>query len=356
MSKRSVLLVGSLPFENEATAMRRALDALAPLLFALPDGEVGEKTPAFPTGSRSSWVNYAIETLTADTANWRVIRQPVRGEGGWPTDYGSFQHLEGLRPPDEMAAQVTFGYDKFFRSSYPIFQRERSARQLDGLKFQMGIPTGSALGFAFESPQAGMAYLGAFNTVLAREVNAARAEAGDDLIVQIEIPPELYAAYNFPQMMDQLALNPIYDLLGKLTPGTQVGMHLCLGDFHNESILHPGTLNTMVEFSNRLVAGWPQQHKLVYMHYPFAEGSIPPTTEAAHYQPLKDIRLPEDVRFIAGFVHEKRSLDELRGILNTIESVRGQTVDVACSCGLGRRAPETANQLFTLMSQVAQSD
>ena len=64
--RRSALLVGSLPFEDEATCMQIALDALGPHLFALPDGEVGTKSPQFPRGNRIAWVMYAVETLSAD--------------------------------------------------------------------------------------------------------------------------------------------------------------------------------------------------------------------------------------------------------------------------------------------------
>lgn len=355
MPKRSTLLVGSMPFEDESTCMDKALDALGPYLFALPDGEVGEKTTAFPQGKRSAWVNVAIEALYEDKTSWRIVREPVRNETGWPADYGSFAWLEGLRPPDEMSEHVFFGYDKFFQASYPLFLQKRREHGLDGVKFQLGIPTGSALGFAFPTPQDAGPYLTSFNTVLAREVNTALAKAGDDVIVQIEIPPELYAAYTFPQMMDQFALGPIYDLLGKITPGAQIGMHFCLGDFHNHAIVHAETLNTMVELSNRLVEGWLPQHKLVYIHYPFAEGAIPPTQDASYYEPLKNIMLPEGTHFIAGFVHETLSLDENLSILEAIEAARGTHVDVASSCGLGRRTPAAAEQVLTLMRQLAEA-
>jgi hypothetical protein len=353
MPDRSVLLVGSMPFADEKTAMSRALEQFGSLLFSLPDGEIGEKSDAFPNGLRSAWVVMAIEKMTADTENWKVIREPMRGEGGFAANYGTFQWLEGKRPPDEMSEHVVFGYDGYFRSSYPIFEQLRSEHNLNKLKFQLGIPTGSALAFAFPTPQDAGPYVGAFNSVLAREVNEAIKLAGDDVVIQIEVPPELYAAYQFPQMMDQLALGPIYDLLGKITPGAQIGMHLCLGDFHNEALVHPDTLNAMVNFSNRLVEGWPSDKKLVYMHYPFAEAVVPPTTDAAYYQPLKDVRLPSDVRFVAGFVHEARTLDENRAILNAIEDARGAAVDVACSCGLGRRSQAVAEQLFGLLTDVA---
>jgi hypothetical protein len=343
-----------MPFENEETAMHNAINAVGPLLFALPDGEVGEKTAAFPRGTRSSWVNFAIESLHADTENWRVVREPVRGPDGWPANYTSFQHLEGRHSPEELANRVHFGYDKYFHSSYATFKKLRAERGLNALKFQMGVPTGAGLGFAFATPEEGLRYRDVtFNTVLAREVNAALAEAGDDMIVQIEVPPELFFAYQFPDMVEILSLAPIFDLLGKLTPGAQVGIHLCLGDFHHESILHPGTLNTMVDFANRIVKGWPAQHKLVYMHFPFAEGSIPPTTDAAHYEPLAGVHLPSDTRFIAGFVHEDRTLGELKSILGAIEAIHGHRVDIATSCGLGRRSPEVANTLFKSMTELA---
>ena len=49
-AKRAALLVGSLPFASDEIYMEQALDALGPMLFCLPDGEVGEKTPSFPRG------------------------------------------------------------------------------------------------------------------------------------------------------------------------------------------------------------------------------------------------------------------------------------------------------------------
>jgi hypothetical protein len=49
-AKRAALLVGSLPFASDEICMEQALDALGPMLFCLPNGEVGEKTSSFPRG------------------------------------------------------------------------------------------------------------------------------------------------------------------------------------------------------------------------------------------------------------------------------------------------------------------
>lgn len=355
MTKRSGLLVGSLPFEDDATCMRRALDALGPHLFSLPDGEIGEKTPAFPKGNRTAWVVYAIEILTADRENWQIAKPAVRGDDGFAVDYAHFQKLKPRHPPAQMAERVVFGYDTHFRRNYPVFQSLRRERGLDHVKFQLGVPTGLALGFAFSSPITHVRYTGAFNTVFAREVNAVLQEARDDVIVQIEVPPELYAAYLLPGPLMGLALRSIHDLLRKITPRARVGIHLCLGDFHNESVVHPKTLGKMVAFSNRLVSTWPAEHELAYIHYPFAEGAVPPTTDASYYQPLKDVRLPPGVRFVAGFVHEKLTAEDNERILAAIERVRGEPVDVACSCGLGRRTAGEAEKALGLMRQLIES-
>jgi hypothetical protein len=351
-TKRSALLVGSLPFADEEACMKQALDLLGTTLFCLPDGEIGEKSPSFPKGNRIAWVIYAIEKLTADQENWQVVKAPVRGEDGMAVNYDSLQKLKPRRSPVDMPHHVQLGYDVFFHRSYPLFKQLRAQYKLPELKFQVGVPTGFAMGFAFANPVTWLRYTYAFNTVIAREVNAMLATAGHDVIVQLEVPPELYAAYKLPTPLMGLALRPIQDLLRKISPGAQIGIHLCLGDFHNEALVHPKTLGKMVAFSNRLVQDWPGQHRLAYIHYPFAEGAVPPPISAAYYQPLKQIQLPPATRFVAGFVHDKRTLSEHQEILERIENAVGHPVDVASSCGLGRRTPDTAIKLMQLTAEL----
>lgn len=353
MTNRSTLLVGSLPFEDEEQCMRRALETLGPQLFSLPDGEIGEKSAQFPRGNRIAWVMSAIEMLTADRDNWRVVREPVRGTDGMPIDYDHLQQLKPRRSPGELPQHVRLGYDRFFERSYPLFTELRRAYDQPHLKFQLGIPTGLAMGFAFASKLDWLRYTGAFNTVLAREVNHALAQAGDDLIVQLELPPEVYAAYLLPRPLHRLALRSVLDLVGKITPGAQIGLHLCLGDLRNEAVVHPKTLDKLVAFSNRLVDAWPATQRLLYVHYPFAEGAVAPRLDADYYRPLREIRLPAGTRFIAGCIHEQLSLNDNRRVLAAIEQARGQTVDIAASCGLGRRTPEQAERVLDLTRTLA---
>jgi hypothetical protein len=208
---------------------------------------------SFPRGSRADWVMFALETLTADRAGWRVVKEAVRDADGLPAGYEQVQKLKPLRPPSRMAEVVRFGYDAWMRRSWAVFRRLREEYGLPGLRFQLGVPTGFAMGFAF---------------------------------------------------------------------------------------------------ANRLAGSWPDSQRLEYVHFPLAEAAEPPRLEREFYRPLAEVRLPAGARFVAGFAHERRSLEQNRRILEHIESLRGETVDVAASCGLGRRTPEAALQVLELLARL----
>ncbi len=355
MTYRQTLLVGSMPFENEEAAMQRAMNTLGSSLISLPDGEIGEKTAEFPNGNRAAWVMTAINLCSKDTENWQVVRQPVNDANGFPKDYSGVQRLKPRRSPREMHNYLKFGYDEYFKRSYPIFQKLKAEKGMPDLKFQVGVPTGLGISFSMMNPIDALRYSDAFNKRLAYEMNEILKIAGDDVVIQIEVPGELAMAYQLPGMLVGLALRSIYGLVKKITPKAQFGIHICLGDLNNIALVHAKTLKKMVHFSNSLVAGWPQTHKLLYVHYPLAEASDPPPLDKDYYQPLRDIRLPAGTHFVAGFIHEKRSEQEHWQLQKVIEDVRGQAVDIACSCGLGRRPATTAQYLIETMAKMTQS-
>lgn len=350
---RDVLLVGSMPFRDEEECMRRALDEVGPYLFSLPDGEVGERTARYPDGTRANWVIRAVEVLYQDRENWRVVKEPVLAANGVPANYAGLHQLEPLCRPEDVPGTVRFGYDQEVARYYPLFRRLRDERGLTGLRFQMGIPTGLALGFVMPNPADRMRFRDAFNTVLAREVNAMPDVAGDDLIVQLEMPPEMYAAFELPEMLEELSVSPVIDLAEKIRPGIRLGLHLCVGDLHNRALLQPKSLEPMATLTRRLLERWPKGRPLEYIHYPLAAGNLPPVQDPEFYDPLGDIRLPDGTRFIAGFVHEGLGFEENARILHAIEEARGETVGVACSCGIGRRTREVGEELLRLSARLA---
>lgn len=345
--KRQVLLVGSMPFASEEDAMSRALDALGAGLWALPDGEIGEKSEKYPLGNRAAWVQAIIDVCEQDTENWEVVYPGVRGESGFPTGYGTGPRLKPKRSPADMHKHLDFHWLEYFQKSYPIFKRLREQRGMTDLKFQVGLPTGMGSTFGLMGPINGLRYASAFNKRMAYEANEMLkiADPGD-LIFQLEVPGELAMAYRMPKFLVNLSLRTVLGLVKQIEPKAPFGVHFCFGDLNNEALTTADTLDKMVHFSNRLVDKWPKTHELCYLHYPLAEAADPPPLEAAYYEALKNIILPPQVRFVAGFVHDKRSEAEHQQILETIEGIRGHTVDVACSCGMGRRPPAIAEALI----------
>lgn len=347
--KRKVLLVGSLPFENEVAAMTHSLDVLGTDLSSLPDGEIGEKSKEYPKGTRAAWIQSIIDICEKDTENWTLIKEGIRDESGFPTGYDKEPRLTPKRSPSEMHNYLDFHWIDYFKSSYPAFKKLKKDKGSKDLKFQVGLPTGLGIAFAMMNPLNALRYASAFNKRMAYEANEIlKLAEPNDIVFQIEVPGELAMAYKLPQFMVSLALRPILQLINQIEPKAPIGIHICFGDLNNKALTKASTLGKMVNFSNNLVKKFPETHKLAYVHYPLAEAAAPPPLKAKYYETLKNIQLPKDTRFVAGFVHDKRSETELQQILEMIEKVRGETVDIACSCGLGRRTPKIAKELIQM--------
>jgi hypothetical protein len=129
----------------------------------------------------------------------------------------------------------------------------------------------------------------------------------------------------------------ICGMVGQAPPGTRFGAHLCLGDFHHRALAEMGSARPLVTLANALADIWPGDRPLEYIHAPFAAADKPGSLDPSWYEPLRELALPEHVRFVAGFVHEDIELDQLREIQAMIERLAGREVDVAATCGLGRR-------------------
>lgn len=348
MSNRKALLIGTLPFDNEEQAMEKSLSLLGENLISLPDGEIGEKSEKYPMGSRNGWVCINANECAEDTENWEIVRAAELNEYGFPAGYDKIHTLRTKHSPEELPKYLNLHYHEYFYKSYPIFQRLRNKYGFHNLKFQLGIPTGLTLSVFILEPDKAVPYYHSFQQRLLYEVNEVLKDHADDVVVQLELPIELGLVYQDSSQMD-FAKEVVMGLVENFQYPTQVGLHLCCGDLNNESWTHPESLNPLVDFVNELIDTWPEHQRLAYVHVPLAQGNIPPTIEKSFYQPLANIQLPKNTELFAGFVHEKRKIEELQVIQSLIEEIRNHPVGVACACGLGRRSQKTAEKLMNLM-------
>lgn len=355
MTKRMSTLIGSMPFADERDAMTKALDALGDSLYALPDGEIGERTDANKSGKRSAWIVSVFERCLEDPDTFEVVRDMKRNEAGLPADYEHVPRFKPKYPPGQLTDYLNLGYHEYYTESYPIFKELRAERNLDHVKFQVGIPSPMGLTMLMLSIPNVLRYTNDFSNRLAYEINQIMKEAGDDVIFQIELVTEVVLAHRLPSLAMGMLLRSTFDLLSKIDAGAKIGFHLCVGDLNNKKMTEAETLDKLVLMANTLIKGFPSKLELLYMHFPLAEAADPPTMDAAYYAPLKDVKMPGDAKLIAGFVHEKRTVEELRQIRDAIEGHVGHEVGVACSCGLGRRSSDVALQLLDLTDKVAEA-
>ena len=212
---------------------------------------------------------------------------------------------------------------------------------------QVGLPTGFGVAAGFLSPPRALRYAPAFAACVAREATAVVQSIGaGNLLFQIEAPAEVVAAHRLPRPAVGVPTGPVVDLVKRLPAEVPIGLHLCFADLSNKAAIVPSRFGRLVAFTNALARRWPPTHDLAYVHLPFAAGTSPAPTDPTAYRALRHLALPPATRLVAGFVHEQPTLESLEELLGTIETARGTQVDVACACGLGRRSPDTADELI----------
>jgi hypothetical protein len=325
-------LVGSTPFESADEAMDLALTRLDGRLRSLPDGETGE---------RRNWIIHIVESLR------RHPDLEVSREGTW-ADYDDTLTFRLRRGHRLSAETLDFGHVTAFEDSYPRFQERRAALGAAGerLRFQQGLPGDFDMALFTLGPIGAIRQRGAFTDATLSEIRRIFERAGDDVVFQLEIPAELIFVARAPGFLQELAARflarGVARLAARSPRGARFGIHLCLGDMNHRALGRMRDVRPLVRLSNAIARAWPQGRPLDFIHAPFAAAVEPPPVERSFYEPLRDLRLPSATRFVAGFVHERRSTEEQRLLLDTIEGLVGRQVDVATSCGLGRREREAA--------------
>lgn len=335
MDTRGSMLVGSIPARDARAAMELAADALSPHLRWLPDGE---------TGARSRWIVNVIESLRAHPS-FRVAK-----EGNW-TDYQDRPVFKLRRDIPLDPATLDLGTHAAYRESRPAFDAVRTATARPDLRFQVGLPSGFDLALFALGPRGALRRRGPFRDALAAQVAAIAAEA-DDVVFQIEIPAELVFSVKTPAPLRPLIV-PLMarfavEVAAAAPPNTTWGVHLCLGDLGHKALAGMTSAAPLIALANAIARRWPDGRTLAYLHLPMCEGDHPASVDPRFYAPLAGLRVPAGCRIAAGFIHEAAAKEDLLATLALIESALGRRVDVAASCGLGRRSPEEATAVLEL--------
>ncbi len=326
MTTREAHLVGSLPGADPEEAMSTALSILGPHLRTLPDGETGE---------RRNWVISIINGLREHPD--LELRKP----GDW-SDYDKTPVMRIRRGRTLLGANLDFGHVDAVRQSYSVFEQARAAAGRPDLAFQEGVPGDFDLAMFTLGPAGALRHRRPFTEATVSEIRGVGTLTGPDTLFQIELPVELVLLARAPAAVRPALAKILARLTTRLAAaspeGTRFGIHLCLGDMNNRAFGTMDDVTPLVLLANAIIDGWPAKRQLDILHAPFAAADHPATTDAAFYAPLTSLRLPEGVRFAAGFAHESQSLADQCEIRSRIDELLHREVTISAACGLGRRS------------------
>ncbi len=255
---------------------------------------------------------------------------------------------------------VDLGYSARFETAWPRYEE---LVQPMGRRFQVGIPghvDAAAIAFGFSIPDA-LRHLAPFREATIREMAAIWARGGSQVTFQLEVPVELIILTKIPPPARWAAAKrfarEILKLVEAAPSGSSYGVHLCLGDRNDDSLLRPADTRPLVALANALMIAWPEGRVLEYLHVPMVmHGSEFASMDPDYYAPLTDLWLPDHVRFIGGFIHENGRIKDLVKIRDQIEYNLDRRIDVGAACGLGRRERWLARRNLDIAMAVASDD
>jgi hypothetical protein len=169
---RKTVLVGSIPADGAEEAMTLALRQVGPHLRQLSDGE---------TGDRDRWVVGIVNSLRSHPD------LKVRREGAW-SGYDDQLNF-AVRKGHKFTGQgLDLGYVKAYRASRPVFERLRVEYGRPDLTFQVGIPGDFDMALFALGLTGPFHHRRPFTDATVREIEQIHAEAGNDVLFQIEVP------------------------------------------------------------------------------------------------------------------------------------------------------------------------
>jgi methionine synthase II (cobalamin-independent) len=335
-------LVGGLKAPDAETAMRTAAEILGTHLWAVTDGE---------TGDRSQWIWWQIGKLTAQDG---IEMAGTHGnEEAGNEDYREFPALAIDQSVTALPPR-SLGYADAAEESYAIFSRLRDEGAVpEGVKFQVSIPTPYATVVAWVREEDQERFLPIYADAIAEEVRAiAEAIPRDDLLIQYDVAVEFGALTGaFASGGDlgepEVVFQTLRDALSRTPDGVQRGIHLCYGDYKHRHFAVPQDLSLCVQMANAV------GDKADFVHMPVDRET---GRKPAYFEPLRDLsanRLALGVIDYEGDEERTRELAEAAA-----EGSGGMEFAVATECGMARideRGPGSPSleRLLELHARVA---
>ena len=336
-----VHFVGSIGLDSTEEVFESIGATVKTLIKRCPDGEVG---------GRRLWISYQWPVLRAtsflepasDTAVPGMGLCVMRVKAGAPAGDIHFGEL---------------GYAREARTSYEDFQAARQRGLIDTrTRFQVSLPTPTAVVGAFVVPQDIPRVLPAYEAAMLREVakicaaipHADLAIQWDVCIEMIQWDGRMALMPPFPGMAQAFA-GAFARLSTAVPEGVELGFHLCYGDMDAKHFVEPADLGKAVELANLIIANAGRTVYWIHMPVPMDRA------DEAYFAPLKNLKRGPSTELYLGLVHAK---DGVEGTVRRMKtaSVFVQDFGIATECGIGRaRTRELAREIMRVHAGAAQA-
>jgi hypothetical protein len=141
------------------------------------------------------------------------------------------------------------------------------------------------------------------------------------------------------------ALAEFKHLSQTIPPSVLLGYHFCYGDLAHHHLVEPESLALSVEMANLAITNSGRRVNWVHMPVPIER------SDEAYFTPLRDLK-HDATKVFLGLIHRHDGVD---GALTRARVAKRYlpSFGVATECGLGRREPQTLNELLRIHREVA---
>lgn len=337
--RRDILLVGSFAAPNAETVFRTVTNALGNRIRRIPDGE---------TGDRSQWIRWQVFAFRDNPA---FELDPDLKGSDYRTDF--YRLKPGARADDVRFDSL--GYAENAIASYETFSRlQREGVVAPDCRLQVSIPPPYNVLDRHVAPNDRLAVEPSYEAKMLAEIEEiAAAIPHRNLAIQWDAAHEVQnlegAREGWFDTREREETEIIDRLvrLGEYVPETiELGYHLCYGDFGHRHVVEPKDTALMVRLANELSRRVKRSIQWIHMPVPRSR------TDDGYYAPLKALRLRPETALYLGLVHYN---DGVAGTRNRIAAAVKAVPDfgIATECGMGRRDPQTMDELLRIHAEVA---
>ena len=311
-------LVGGLKAPDAETAMRTAARILGRHLYALTDGETGE---------RSQWIFWQLDRLGAIEG---IEPAGMHGTDAENSDYSVLPSLAIAESVRELPPRA-LGYADAAERSYAVYRRLRDEGVVaEDIKFQVSIPTPYATVIAWVREADQERFFPIYADALAGEIQAITEIVGDDLLLQHDVAVEVGAITgSFPTAGDlgqeSVVIDTLRDAFGRVPEGVQQGIHLCYGDYKHRHFTVPQDLSLCVRLANAVA------DVASFVHMPVDRDS---GREQAYFEPLRELSARRLALGVIDYEGDEQRVAELVDAASAGSG--GMQFAVATECGMAR--------------------